>query len=158
MPERDFSIVAQPNMAGGLIGTRPRGRGPASTRRPVRDGQPAGKSSPGRGETLKVTLARILAATGLEEGHIARLTGLESDGPEGDGIWPAIPLDHPPGIGPPGPREAPAFVEMSARLVARLRRDYGRGVVTDQGRRLGDLPAVAEWLGTLEAGRMTPRT
>lgn len=157
MLERDFSIVAQPNMAGGLIGTKPRGRGPASTQRPIQDGQPASKSSPGRGETLKVTLARILAAAGPEEGLIARLTGLGSDGPEDDGTWPAIPADYPPGIGPPAPREAPAFVEMSARLVARLRRDYGRGVITDQGRRLGDLPAVAEWLGTLEAGRMTPR-
>lgn len=159
MLDRDFTIMHRADTFD-VTKARKRkstGREAGPTRRSGQAGQSPGESSSVRGPAIKETLSRILASAGLGECHAARLTGLEGGDPEDDGAWQATPVEHPPGIGLPGPRQTPAFVEMSARMVARLRHDYGPGAVNDQGRRLGDLPAVAEWLGTLEAGRMPAR-
>jgi hypothetical protein len=72
---------------------------------------------------------------------------LAGAGPEPD---ESLPPEEPPGIGPPPPRRAPAFVEVSARLVAELRREY-------QGSKIGELAEVEAWLASLKPGRHRPR-
>lgn len=62
---------------------------------------------------------------------------------------PKLPTEAPPGLKAPGPR-VPGMVEVSARLMARLRRDYGRGAVTDRGQALGE---VAAWLEARRHGK-----
>jgi hypothetical protein len=69
----------------------------------------------------------------------------------------SLPPEIPPGIEDPAPRERTDVVEVSAKFLAELRRDYGQGRPTDEGRRLGDLPEVAVWLESLEPGKVKPR-
>lgn len=51
----------------------------------------------------------------------------------------------------------PAFVEVSAGLIKTLKREYGQGVATNEGRAIGDLPEVAEWIRSLKPGKLKPR-
>lgn len=69
----------------------------------------------------------------------------------------SLPPEQPPGFPAPGPRHEPAFVEVSAGLIKTLKRDYGQGVATNEGRAIGDLPEVAEWIRSLKPGKLKPR-
>ena len=90
-------------------------------------------------------LTRRLVANAL---RIARGTSAEVDA--------AIPPEVAPDIDPPGPYRRPAVVSVSERLVASLRKDYAPGIPTDDGRRIGDLPEVRDWLDNLKPGKFSP--
>jgi hypothetical protein len=62
---------------------------------------------------------------------------------------PALGPEVPPSLAAPGPRVGPRFAEVSPRLIRGLKAEYGRGIVTDEGRRIGDLPEVGAWLDSL---------
>jgi hypothetical protein len=78
---------------------------------------------------------------------------------------PAVDLDLPaslprevaPEIHPPSPRQPRAAVSLSSRLVAELKVAYAPGVSSDDGRTIGDLKEVAEWLAGLRAGKTPAR-
>jgi hypothetical protein len=69
----------------------------------------------------------------------------------------SLPADEPPMIKPPPVYHRPDIVEVSGRFIASLKRHYGRGVATDEGRRIGDIPEVADWLASLKPGEIRPR-
>jgi hypothetical protein len=101
---------------------------------------------------------------GNKQQHVGQILGLprstvgnmvNATGPEVD---ESIPPDHPPRIEAPGARKPRALVNVSEGLVRVLKRDYGRGVPTDDGRQLGDLAEVAEWIAGLKVGKARPRT
>lgn len=112
--------------------------------------------------SLRKLLVSVLVASGRSQAQAGQLVNMPASSvsqamasPEPE-VDEGLPPDEPPLLEAPPPRKAPAFVEVSAKFIASIRREY-----LEEGdyrtRRVGSMEDVQAWLDGLHQGKVRPR-